>query len=283
MITTREGLLEQWATQLETLADNLESFFGPPENTPTLPAVTTREGLLEAIADEAEAAYANMKSNCPAVAKGTSVTIETKNAPKSLKSITLDGAAEGMDGIIVIDGDSTVSAVVARTNTVRFYVSVPDYDKASARKYTVNGSYLPKANSYDSDIPGISLAAGANYRAYIAFPIDWVSETTATGIKAYLADHPLTIWYVTNTYDATADQYYTMSVTESDGTYHGITTSNAIAPLDDGDSIDFVKGIITRGDVASSISLTESCDNLYGNLTIACLNPLTVKYVKEIS
>ena len=283
MITTQEGLLELWAEQLETMEQNLESFFGAPSITPTLPSVTTRDGMLEAIATGAEAVYENMKSNCPAIAKGTSVSIITKNAAKSLKSIVLDGAALGMDGKMTFDGDSTVSGVNVRTNTVRCYVSVPDYEKTGDRKLTAIGNYLPRANAYDNDIPGVMLAAGANYRAYIGFPIDWLSETTAAGIKAYLADHPLTIWYVTNTYDATANQYYTMSVTESDDTFHGIVTANAIAPLAAGDSIDFVKGIVSRGGTESSVSVTESFDNLYGTLTIACPDSVTVKYVKEIS
>lgn len=283
MITTNEGLLEAWANQLETMEQNLESFFGAPSITPTLPVVTTREGMLEAIATELESVDTNMKSNCPAVAKGTSVIIATKNAPKSVKSVTIKGVATGLNGMFLVDGNVTISGVSVRTNTVRCYVSVLDYEKTTESRNAAISSYLPTQEVYSNDIPGVLLAAGANYRAYISFPVEWLSETTAAGIKAYLTDHPLTIWYVTNTYDATADQYYTMSVTESDDTFHGIATSNAIAPLAAGDSIDFVRGIITRGDVASSISLTESCDNLYGNLTIACLNPLTVKYVKDLS
>lgn len=52
--TTREGLLELWAEQLESVEQNLEAIYGPPGITPTLPDVTTKEGMLEAIADKTE-------------------------------------------------------------------------------------------------------------------------------------------------------------------------------------------------------------------------------------
>lgn len=281
MITTNEGLLEAWANQLETMEQNLESFFGAPSITPTLPVVTTREGMLEAIATELESVDTNMKSNCPAVAKGTSVIIATKNAPKSVKSVTIKGVATGLNGMFLVDGNVTISGVSVRTNTVRCYVSVLDYEKTTDSRNAAISSYLPTHDVYSNDIPGVLLAAGSNYRAYISFPVEWLSETTAAGIKAYLTDHPLTIWYVADT--PTTKQFYAISVTESNGTYHGIATANAIDPLQDGDSIDFVKGVVTRAGVTTDEAITEAFDNINGDLTITCANTVTVKYVKDAS
>ena len=282
MITTNEGLLEAWANQLETMEQNLESFFGAPSITPSMPAVTTREGMLEAIATGLESVETNMKSNCPAIATGTSIAVTTKNAPKSLKSIVLNGTATGLDSAFVVNGDTTISGVSVRTYTVRCYVELPDFDKGENRLLVV-GSYFPQASSYANDIPGILLSTGSGYRAYLGIPIEWLSATTAAGIKAYMADHPLTIWYRSASYDAASNQYYVVSINEADGTFHGISSTSAVAPLTTDDSIDFVKGTITRSGVTSSLALTESTDNLYGSLGIIGKDTLTVKYVKDLS
>lgn len=53
-VTTKDGLLEAWAEQLETLEQNLEALYGPPGITPELPSVTNNDGMLEAIADDTE-------------------------------------------------------------------------------------------------------------------------------------------------------------------------------------------------------------------------------------
>ena len=57
--TTRDGLLEAWATAIETMEQNLETLYEPPQGTPTIPSVTTHEGLLEAIETEIKKAYVN--------------------------------------------------------------------------------------------------------------------------------------------------------------------------------------------------------------------------------
>lgn len=52
-LTTNDALFEAWAEQIETIEQNLESLYGPPGITPTLPDITTEDGLLEVVADEA--------------------------------------------------------------------------------------------------------------------------------------------------------------------------------------------------------------------------------------
>ena len=59
-ITTKDGLLEAWVTQIEAMEQNLEALYGPPGITPTLPDITTINGMIEAITEQAESAYVGM-------------------------------------------------------------------------------------------------------------------------------------------------------------------------------------------------------------------------------
>lgn len=125
-LTTNDALLEAWAEQIETMEQNLESLYGPPGITPTLPAITTEDGMLESIADIAgESAWgvANLY-NALTTEHGTTYTVTVPSTSfYCAELVKIGGNTVDVNGELV---NAEVTSVISKDGNVIDTVAIPE-------------------------------------------------------------------------------------------------------------------------------------------------------------
>lgn len=180
----------------------------------------------------------------------------------------------GYDKKIVLDG--TESWVYASATDLCYSNNAiadgSSADIISDSLVTVIGSSSTKAIAY-----------AVNNHRVIAYGMSAYGVTSANEWKAYLAAHPLTVWYRSTSYDPMADQYYAVGADATNG-YIGVVTEEKIAPLYNGDYVDFVSGVVHREKAKTTLSTgvtwTWDTSNVLGytSVTGAILTDGTTQY-----
>lgn len=157
------------------------------------------------------------------------------------KSITFDGSSDESWGITT---DS-----YQKENYALFYIHhvLSDGITASDREvYTAKTNHLPVSSVsktlFDTSFNDIVFAVGNNNSIYLYLRKS--DASTLQEFRTYLANHPLTVWYQSTTYQ-TSSTYYEVASMEDDSGYHAYAIQTD-APLFDGDSADIVSGKVHR-------------------------------------
>lgn len=142
------------------------------------------------------------------------------------------------DKKIVIDGNTIISAVVNVGTYTRFAIDLRNNTGAAA----TNAYCLSSIRPYSLNL-GYSADA---FHVYVTNNYCYLFDlaTSIEEFSAKLAQHPEAVYYQSTAY-ATAEQVYVgLSITDANG-YHGYA-AGPMAPLYDGDTLDFVSGECIR-------------------------------------
>lgn len=223
--------------------------------------------------------------------EGSDLTICTDGMDKPLKSITVDGigtdgaALMGFDKMVVLDGTEAWRAYTSFANAYRTSGVLKDALTTGYMQGVCDGYDVQRA----ADSRVNSLRLGSQSSNYEIFAFTDYAELDA--FKASLAAQPKRLWYRSALYDANEPQYYAVCVNKSgnvDTAYAAIGTTEKINPLGEGDTIDFISGIVTRADGSKeTIALNRTAVGLGGEALVinthAKPGNIHVKYARDLA
>jgi len=185
------------------------------------------------------------------ITSGATVTVTSAD---DIYDIVLHGPETSLyDGMAVIDG---VNIKVTSTNGQgesdnRFMVGAGQIGKAYGNDF--------KTSWLSANITiGNESANGRNNSDAIELSVAKTRcEYTVAAANAYLAEHPLIIWFKTDNF-ASAQAFYPVLSATGSNAYRAIGTMSAVAPLEAVDTLSFATGKITRsGANISTVTISE--------------------------